>query len=60
MALAQKQICGSTEQNREPRNKPSPMQSKIFDKKGKTTQCGNVEVSSTNNAGKTGYPQAKE
>ena len=60
MVLEQRQIHRPIEQNREPRNKPSPMQSKIFDKKGKTTQCGNVEVSSTNNAGKIGYPQAKE
>ena len=60
MVQEQRQIYGPIEQNREPRNKPSSMQSKIFDKKGKTKQCGNAEVSSTNNAGKIGYPQAKE
>ena len=54
MALAQNQICGSTEQNREPRNKPAHLpsinlrqrrQEYTMEKKAQQVVLGNLDRS---------------
>ena len=57
MVLAQKQTHRSMEQNREPRNKPTQLQSMT-----KEARIDNREktVSSISGAGKTGQPHVKE
>ena len=57
MVLAQKQTYGLMEQNKEPRNKPTHLQSLIFDKRGKNIQWEKT-VSSASGVGKAGQLHA--
>ena len=58
MVLAQKQTYRSMEQNKEPRNKPTHLQSLILDKTGKNIQW-EKDNSSSSDVRKAGQPHVK-
>ena len=59
MVLAQKQTYGSTEQNSEPRNRPTHLWSINLQQKGKNIQWEKT-VSSVSGAGKVGQPHVNQ
>ena len=59
MVLAQKQTYRSTEQNREPRNKPTPLRS-INHQQRRQEHNGEKMVSPANSSGKAGKPHVNQ
>ena len=58
--MAQKQTCGSMEQNREPRNKPTRLQGINLQKKEAKIYSGKKTISSASSVEKAEQPHANQ